>query len=250
METWSGLVCGRTHGSMQSWESKLRTQRSLEQEQSSNSNKNCGASHQAATQESTVRTVAETQQKCQPRGSYHVCIANQRWGTNKPSCQREGQEKLKKRIRLENNSGSLWQGHIRFSKNVDSTLPQHTRNTMKLFKKSQGTGSQRIKIFDYRIFLKEEEWEGRVGGEGGGAKHALLHFCTLYLKASESALQAVPAYWDHRTGYGSFCIKDTAKAWGCLFVCWSLLEWPSVFGMVLHISLAGTPSSQALLASQ
>lgn len=36
--------------------SKLRTQRSLEQEQSSHSNKNCGASRQAATQEPTVRT--------------------------------------------------------------------------------------------------------------------------------------------------------------------------------------------------
>lgn len=59
-------------------ENTLRTQRSLEQEQSSNTNTNCSVSHPAATQESTVRTVAEAQQKRQPGGSFHVCIANQR----------------------------------------------------------------------------------------------------------------------------------------------------------------------------
>lgn len=128
-------VAGPT-GACRTEGSKLRTQRSLEQEQSSHSNKDCGASRQAATQESTGEdtTVAETQQKCQPGGSYHVCRANQRWGTNKPSCQREGQEKLEKGIRLENNSGSFWQGYIRFSKVWTARCPSIPGTPWNVFK--------------------------------------------------------------------------------------------------------------------
>lgn len=141
---WSGIVCGGTHGCTQSWESTLRTQRSLEQEQSSNTNTNCGVSHPAATQESTVRTVAEAQQKRQPGGSFHVCIANQRWGANRPSCQREGQGKPEK----ESGSKTFWKSRDRFSKNKNILLQN---------------------IF----FFREEEWEGV---EEGKEEELNMHF--------------------------------------------------------------------------
>lgn len=49
--------------------------------------------------------------------------------------------------------------------------------------------------------------------------------------------------------HGTFCFKDTVKAWGCLFARWSLPEWPMVTRNGVSYLLTSRDSSTAGLIS-